>query len=125
MGSPTQPVSQAEWWLRHERAPIAGIAVEPQVTRVGAPVRFMGSGTPDPDSGDTIAGYDWEFGDGARTRGVTVSHAFTTAGAHGVTLTVTDSSGRTGSVRVPVVALAPTPFPSVPATTEEASPLPI
>jgi hypothetical protein len=120
MSFPAHTASPGGWWLRHELAPIAGIVVEPQVARVGVPIRFVGSGTTDPDTGDTIDAYDWVFGDGALASGVAVSHAFTTAGAHGVTLTVTDSSERTGSVRVPVIALAPTFISSVFPIHEEA-----
>jgi PKD repeat protein len=123
MSSPAHTSPHGDWWLRDERAPIAGIVVEPQVGRVGRPVHFVGSGTTDPSTGDTIESYDWAFGDGARASGVEVSHIFTTAGAHGVSLTVTDSSGRIGSVRVPVIALAPTFTTSVFPTQEEASEL--
>lgn len=45
--------------------------------------------------------------DGASASGASVSHIFTTTGAHSATLVVTDSSGRTGSVRLPVTVLTP------------------
>jgi PKD repeat protein len=101
------------------RDPIAGVVVMPRCARVSEPVTFVGSGTTDPDTGDLITAYDWSFGDGGRASGVEVTHVFTTSGAHGATLTVTDSSGRIGTVRVPVIVLAPTSF-AMPTTSQEA-----
>jgi len=101
------------------RAPIAGAVASPQAVRVGEPVTFTGSGTTDPDTGDVITAYSWSFGDGTVATGVSVTHVFTTAGAHRAALAVTDSSGRTGSVEVPVMALAPTPHTPVSPTTQE------
>jgi PKD repeat protein len=43
--------------------------------------------------GHTIASYRWNFGDGTSGSGSNVSHAFTTAGAYTVQLTVTDDAG--------------------------------
>ena len=47
--------------------------------------------------GRTIARYDWNFGDGVFGSGVTESHRFARAGDFQVTLTVTDSAGKTGT----------------------------
>jgi PKD repeat protein len=47
--------------------------------------------------GRTISRYDWNFGDGGFGSGVTESHRFNRAGAFTVTLTVTDSAGKTGT----------------------------
>ena len=56
---------------------------------------FNGSGSSDPDG--TIASYAWTFGDGGSASGMTVSHAYASAGTYTATLTVTDNLGATGS----------------------------
>ena len=56
---------------------------------------FNGSGSSDPDAGDTLA-YDWDFGDpnaAAHGSGATPSHTYQAAGTYDVTLTVTDNHG--------------------------------
>jgi len=52
---------------------------------------FDGSRSLDHDG--RIIAYDWDFGDGAKARGATVSHAYAKSGTYTVTLTVTDDSG--------------------------------
>jgi PKD repeat protein len=47
--------------------------------------------------GRTISRYDWTFGDGGSGSGVTESHRYSRAGSFMVTLTVTDSAGKTGT----------------------------
>src|SRR5207247_7276758 len=54
---------------------------------------FDGSGSSDPDG--TIMACPWTFGDGGSAAGMSVSHAFATAGNYTVTLTVTDNKGMT------------------------------
>src|SRR3954454_19908612 len=71
--------------------PVAS-ASGPGSAQRGQTVTFDGSGSSDPD-GDAITGYHWELGDGTSAGGVQVQHAFTTAGHHDVTLTVSDSTG--------------------------------
>src|SRR5438093_810110 len=43
--------------------------------------------------------FTWSFGDGANGSGMTTSHAYTSAGYFNMTVTATDSSGKTGSSR--------------------------
>ncbi len=54
---------------------------------------FLGVGSADSDG--TITSYHWNFGDGQSAMGLSVLHAFTTAGNFTVTLTVTDNCGAT------------------------------
>lgn len=51
------------------------------------------SGTKSTDADGAIAGYNWDFGDGATATGPTPQHAYTAAGDYTVTLTVTDDRG--------------------------------
>ena len=62
-------------------------------------VNFNGSGSYDPDAGDSIASYTINFGDGTSiTQNTpTVSHTYTKAGTYAATLTVTDSHGATST----------------------------
>ena len=69
------------------RQPVADAG--PDVTAViGEVIAFDASGSHDP--GGNIASYEWDFGDGGRTTGVTPVHTFWKAGDYTVRLTVTD-----------------------------------
>ncbi|MGN6605954.1 MAG: PKD domain-containing protein [Jatrophihabitans sp.] len=67
---------------------------------------FDGRASTDPDG--TVAGWAWDFGDGATGTGATVAHAYAVAGTYTVTLTVTDGQGATG---VATHSVTPTPPP--------------
>jgi PKD repeat protein len=47
--------------------------------------------------GSHLTNYDWDFGDGTTASGLDVSHAYANAGVYGVTLTVVDDKGLSGS----------------------------
>jgi PKD repeat protein len=68
---------------------------------------FNGSSSNDPDG--TIVSYQWNFGDGGSSSGVSRSHTYGSSGTYQVTLTVTDdqseSDSRTKSVQVTSVPL--------------------
>lgn len=56
-------------------------------------------------SGRTIASYFWDFGDGTSSTLASPSHTYSGAASYNVTLTVTDSAGKTGSVTKTVAVL--------------------
>jgi hypothetical protein len=58
------------------------------------------------DSEGTIAGYAWDFGDGATGTGVTATHTYAAAGTYTITLTVTDADGGTGTTTGSVTVTA-------------------
>jgi len=78
--------------------PVSVIGPTPSVAEAFVPIVFDGSLSFDQD--DTLATYVWDFGDGTRTEGVTVTHAFQIPGSYGVTLTVTDEAGLSHSSAV-------------------------
>ena len=57
----------------------------------GELLTFDGSGSYDPDAGDSIASYDWVFSDAGMENGETVNYAFADNGAYTATLTVDDT----------------------------------
>jgi PKD repeat protein len=57
---------------------------------------FDASGSKDADG--TVAGYQWNFGDGSAGTGNPANHPYATAGTRDVTLTVTDNEGGTATV---------------------------
>jgi len=67
------------------------------------------NGSASTDADGSIAGYTWNFGDGATATGVTASHGYAAAGDYAVKLSVTDDDGATATtVRTVTVASAPT-----------------
>jgi PKD repeat protein len=66
---------------------------------VGQAVQFDASGSSDLDG--QIVRYVWDFGDGTRERGMTLTHVYTQTGNFQVTLTVVDDAGvRTSAQQV-------------------------
>jgi PKD repeat protein len=85
--------------------PTASFVANPNVSVIGEPVAFDGSGSSDPDG--TIAKYEWDFdGNGTyETNGGSspkINHTFETKGTYEVGLKVTDSGGKTATTKVPV-----------------------
>jgi glucose/arabinose dehydrogenase len=99
-------------------APVADFTQRPD----GLAVTLDGEGSYDPDSGDRVASYHWDFGDGtsATTTTPRTTHTYAAAGTHTATLTVTDTRGAT-SAPVSKSVLAGEHAPSIaitaPATT--------
>jgi hypothetical protein len=78
----------------------------PTACKVATSCALKASGDPAP--GSTITGYSWNFGDGGTATGAAVTHTFAKSGPATVTVTFTDSKGRTGIAKyvVRVVAAA-------------------
>ncbi len=86
-------------------APTAAFTTQP----AGATVGFNSSGSSDPDG--TIASYAWNFGDGSTSTQPNPTHTFAASGTYGVSLTVTDNDGATGTVTQLVVVSVPNQAP--------------
>jgi glucose/arabinose dehydrogenase/Ca2+-binding RTX toxin-like protein len=77
------------------RSPGAVIAANPTSGRLPLTVNFDGSGSGDPDAGDTLS-YLWNFGDGSATKTTTTpttSHTYSTKGTYTASLQVRDNHG--------------------------------
>ncbi|CAN5826136.1 hypothetical protein BH23ACT10_BH23ACT10_39400 [soil metagenome] len=72
----------------------------------GLTCTFDGTGSTDADG--SIAGYQWEFGDGAGASGPTEEHTFAAAGTYDVHLTVTDDGGASNTAHQDVTVTSST-----------------
>jgi RHS repeat-associated protein len=86
--------------------PIA-IAGGPYSAPPNSSIQFNGTASSDPDG--TIAGYQWNFGDGATGSGATPTHSYSAANNYAVTLTVTDNSGGVTTTSVTATICNPDP----------------
>lgn len=77
-------------------APSAGFTFSPETLRAEQEVRFDAGESKDSDG--KVVKYQWEFGDGGKGDGVSVSHSYAEPGEYAVTLTVTDNGGRAATV---------------------------
>jgi len=91
-----------------DRPPTASATATPPSGDAPLKVTLDGSASKDPDPGDSITKYDWDFGDGAKGTGAKVDHTYDKPGDYTVTLTVTDSFNMTGKTTVKVTAKAAT-----------------
>jgi len=99
--------------------PVAAATASPTTGPAPLTVTFDGSGSKDPDSGDTLS-YAWDLdGDGAfdDSTAVKPSYTYTTNGSYTASLRVTDSRGAsdTDSVSIAVGNTAPTATINAPA----------
>jgi glucose/arabinose dehydrogenase/PKD repeat protein len=106
------------------RAPTAAFTRTPAFGDAPLAVTFDGSGSSDPDAGDTLT-YVWTFGDGsatAETTTATTSHTYTANGAYTASLRVRDRQGALSAAvtaRVDVGNTAPVPAITSPTTTQK------
>jgi hypothetical protein len=79
------------------RCPVAALdATSPASGNAPLTVNFTGATSSDPDSGDAVASYTFNFGDGSPVvtqASPIISHTYNSAGDYGATLRVTDSHG--------------------------------
>ena len=94
-------------------SPVASFTYNPSSGQSPLTVSFDASSSHDSDG--TIVTYQWTFGDGSNTTGVTASHIYTTTSNHtySVTLTVTDDGGSQATANH-VVSVTPPPPNSPP-----------
>jgi glucose/arabinose dehydrogenase/PKD repeat protein len=97
------------------RAPTAKVVANPTSGSSPLTVDFDGSGSTDPDAGDTLRSYIWNFGDGSQTQTTTTpttTHIYSTAGTYTASLRVEDNLGNLSdpeTVRIDAGNEAPTP----------------
>ena len=88
-------------------APAADFITNPSSPLVGQTV-FFNAATSTAGTGHRIVRYDWDFGDGSKRSGASVSKAYTTAGTYSVVLTVTDEVGQTAqAIKTVTVGASP------------------
>jgi glucose/arabinose dehydrogenase len=86
------------------QAPTAAATASPTTGPAPLTVAFDGSGSSDPDAGDTL-GYDWDLdGDGAYddSTAVAPTYTFTSQGTYTASLRVTDSRGASATAAVTI-----------------------
>jgi PKD repeat protein len=94
--------------------PVASLTYSPTGPGVGETVNFDGSGSTDPDDGDSVDEYYFEYGDGGDsgwTTSYSVNHAYNSAGTYTARLRVRDSHG-TESTSASQVSVQVTSTPS-------------
>jgi len=77
----------------------------PYAGTTGTTVNFSGTTSTDPQ-GQTLT-YAWSFGDGTTGTGASPNHTYATAGTYTVSLTVTDTSGLSGTATGKATIVAP------------------
>jgi glucose/arabinose dehydrogenase/PKD repeat protein len=102
------------------RSPTATVAANPTSGSSPLAVDFDGSGSSDPDTGDTLTNYLWDFGDDSPTQTTTtptISHTYSTDGTYTASLRVEDNRGAVSdpaTVRIDAGNDAPTPVIELP-----------
>src|SRR5918994_2472857 len=97
------------------RPPTATVTANPTSGPSPLAVNFDGSRSNDPDTGDTLSSYLWDFGDGSPTQTTTTpttSHTYSTNGTYTASLRVEDNHGTLSdpaTVRIDAGNEAPTP----------------
>jgi len=74
--------------------PVVSVSISGNAS-VNETIMFDASGSYDPDG--FIVSYDWDFGDGTTSSGISTSHVYRNSGEYTVTLLITDNHGTTYS----------------------------
>lgn len=97
--------------FRFNSAPIAGLTATPTSGNTPLVVSFNASASNDPDAGDSIVSYQFNFGDStsATQPSAIVSHTYTAAGIYTASVVVTDAHGATSTntAQVQITAIDP------------------
>jgi len=100
-------------------APLAVLAGNPTSGNAPLSVNFSGANSSDPDPGDSIASYSFDFGDSTPVltqSTATTSHTYQNAGIYPARLTVKDSRGKSSTnlaqVMITATDASPTPTPT-------------
>jgi PKD repeat protein len=88
-------------------APVANQAPVAAFTASAASLVASFDGSTSSDADGSIAGYAWNYGDGATGTGATSAHTYAAAGTFTASLTVTDNQGATSTITHPVTVTAP------------------
>ncbi len=81
--------------VQENRAPSTAFTASPTTVRVGEPATFVDASS-DPDAGDSVTAWSWNFGDGYTSYGRSPIHIFGIVGTYSTCLQVTDIWGTTG-----------------------------
>ena len=91
--------------------PTVQIAADPRSGTAPLPVRFT-SAARDPEGKQLLM--VWDFGDGAKAGGPSISHTYRSPGTYTATLTVTDPGGLTATASLQITVSGPTALASPP-----------
>ena len=89
--------------------PTVQIAADPRSGTAPLPVRFS-SAARDPEGKQLLM--VWDFGDGAKAGGPSISHTYRSPGTYTATLTVTDPGGLTATASLQITVSGPTALAS-------------
>ena len=90
--------------------PLAALSAQPQSGTGPLQVGFDASGSSDPDVGDGVASYTFDFGDGSapltRVGAATVQHLYSTANPYTASVTVRDGDGAASAPATILITVA-------------------
>ena len=100
------------------RSPVASFTESAETFFTNEIITFNASNSYDSDG--LIVSYFWDFGDGANSSGMVVTHSYVDDGNYTVTLTITDGDGATGTATSTKSVLNRAPIASFTESTETA-----